>query len=138
MAARASFPLVAVTGFGEQDVSWFTPLKFDAAYLHVTMFAAEVFMDRVLGRQYLNTNQDATVHFLKGVQILRKRLSLRDDNTKLSDSTIAVVLTLALSALFVGDCETFSQHMAGLHEIINLRGGIAALRGNKLLTEMFR
>lgn len=138
MVARASFPLVMVTGFGENDVSWFYPLKFDAAYLHITVFAAEVFMDRVLGRQYLTTNQDATVHFLKGVQILRRRLSLQDDNAKLSDSTIAVVLTLALSAIFMGDYETFRHHMLGLHKMINLRGGIAALRGNKLLTEMFR
>jgi hypothetical protein len=138
MAARASFPLVVVTGFSETDMAWVTPLKFDAAYLHVTVFAAEVFMDRVLGRQYVTTNQDATVHFLKGIQILRERLSLGDENTKLSDSTISVVLILALSALFMGEDETFKHHMVGLRKMVSLRGGIAAFRGNKLLTEMFR
>ncbi|KIX02149.1 uncharacterized protein Z518_08088 [Rhinocladiella mackenziei CBS 650.93] len=138
MAARASFPLVMVTGFSNKDMAWLNPLKFDAAYLHVTVFAAEVFMDKVLGRQYPTTNQDATVHFLKGIQILRQRLLLGDENTKLSDSTIAVVLTLAMSALFMGEYETFRHHMVGLRKMVHLRGGIAAFRGNKLLTEMFR
>ncbi|EXJ76665.1 uncharacterized protein A1O5_01173 [Cladophialophora psammophila CBS 110553] len=138
MAARALFPLVMVTGFSHKDMAWFDPLKFDAAYLHVTVFAAEVFMDKLLGREYPTTNQDATVHFLKGVQILRKRLLLGDENTKPSDSTIAVVLTLAVSAFFMGEDGAFKHHMVGLRKMVNLRGGIAAFRGSKLLTEMFR
>ncbi|OAP60523.1 hypothetical protein AYL99_05525 [Fonsecaea erecta] len=138
MAARALFPLVMVTGFTHKDMAWFDPLKFDAAYLHVTVFAAEVFMDRILGRQYSTTNQDAAVHFLKGVQILRKRLLLGGESTEPSNSTIAVVLTLAISAFFMGEDETFRHHMVGLRKMVDLRGGIAAFTGNKLLTEMFR
>ncbi len=138
MAARALFPLVMVTGFSNKDMEWLDPLKFDAAYLHVTVFAAEVFMDRVLGRRYPNANQDATVHFLKGVQILRKRLLRGVENTRPSNPTIAVVLTLAVSALFMGEDETFKHHMMGLRRMVNLRGGIAAFQGNKLLTEIFR
>ncbi|KIX95516.1 uncharacterized protein Z520_08636 [Fonsecaea multimorphosa CBS 102226] len=138
MAARALYPLVNVTGFSQRDMEWFIPLKFDPAYLHVTVFAAEVFMDRVLGRQYPTSNQDATVHFLKGVQILRQRLLLDDESTKFSNSTIAVVLTLAASAFFMGEDETFKHHMVGLRKMVDLRGGIAAFKGNKLLTEMFR
>ncbi|KIW61931.1 hypothetical protein, variant [Exophiala xenobiotica] len=138
MAARALFPLVMVTGFSNKDMEWLDPLKFDAAYLHVTVFAAEVFMDRVLGRRYPNANQDATVHFLKGVHILRKRLLRGVENTKPSNPTIAVVLTLAVSALFMGEDETFKHHMMGLRRMVNLRGGIAAFQGNKLLTEIFR
>ncbi|KAK4936665.1 hypothetical protein LTR10_022517 [Elasticomyces elasticus] len=132
IAARALFPLVVVTGYSNKDMAWFNPLKFDPAYLHVTVFAAEIFMDKVLDRQYPATNRDATVHFLKGVQILRERLLLGDENTKPSDSTIAVVLTLALSALFMGEGETFNHHMVGLRKMVNLRGGMAAFR------EMFR
>ncbi|KIW32235.1 uncharacterized protein PV07_03795 [Cladophialophora immunda] len=138
MAARALFPLVMVTGFSHRDMDWFDPLKFDAAYLHVTVFAAEVFMDRILGRQYPTTNRDATVHFLKGIQILRNRLLLEDESTKFSNSTIAVVLTLAVSAFFMGEDETFKHHMVGLRKMVDLRGGIAAFKGNKLLTEIFR
>ncbi|KIW90657.1 uncharacterized protein Z519_08440 [Cladophialophora bantiana CBS 173.52] len=119
-------------------MAWFDPLKFDAAYLHVTVFAAEVFMNKILGREYPTTNQDATVHFLKGIQILRKMLLLGDENTKPSDSTIAVVLTLAVSAFFMGEDEAFKHHMVGLRKMVNLRGDVVAFRGSKLLTEMFR
>src|ERR1700761_6989466 len=134
MVARALFPLVTVTGFSPRNRAWFEPLKFDAAYLHVTVFAAEVFMDKVSGRRHPTTNQDATAHFLKGVQILRHRLARGDENTRFSDSTIAVVLTLALSAFFMGQDETFKHHMVGLRKMVSLRGGVAAFRGNKLLT----
>ncbi|KAH0845001.1 hypothetical protein FOPE_09553 [Fonsecaea pedrosoi] len=138
MIARALFPLVSVTGFSHRDMAWFVPLRFDPAYLHVTVFAAEAFMDRILGRQYPTTNRDATVHFLKGISILRKRLSLEDESGKISNSTIAVVLILAISAFFMGEVESFKHHMVGLRKMVDLRGGIAAFRGNKLLTEIFR
>jgi hypothetical protein len=138
MVARAIFPLVTVTAFTHNDKTWVELLKFDPAYLHVTVFAAEVFMDRVLSRQYPTTNRDATAHLLKGIQILRQRILLGDEHTPFSDSTMAVVLTLALGALCMGEDETLRHHMMGIRKMVNLRGGIAAFRGNKLLTEIFR
>ncbi|EXJ89127.1 hypothetical protein A1O3_02191 [Capronia epimyces CBS 606.96] len=139
---RAFYPLVLVTGICKKGAAYFDPLELDAAYLHVVMFAAAVFRNKVSGRQAFatNTNQDATatVHFLKGVQILRERLSLGDKSTHSSDSTIAAVSTLAMSALFMGEDETFKHHMSGLRKMVNLRGGIAAFKGNKLLSEIFR
>ncbi|EXJ96425.1 hypothetical protein A1O1_01551 [Capronia coronata CBS 617.96] len=137
---RASYPLVLVTGLCKKGAAWFNPLEFDAACLHVIMFAAEVFRDKLSGRspQSLATSQEATVHFLKGVQILRERLSTGDENTHSSDSTIAAVLTLAMTALLMGEDETFKHHMNGVRKMVDLRGGIAAFKGNKLLSEMFR
>ena len=43
-------------------------------------------------------------------------LSSDDEETKLSDSTIGVILKLASTAHFIGDYQASKQHMEGLHE----------------------
>ena len=125
-----------VTKFSKKDGGWLDPMMVDAAYVHVTVFAAETFMDRMLGRRYSTANPEATAHCLKGVNVLRKRLSQGDE--QFSDCTIAVVLTLALNALFLGEHDTLRQHMVGLHKMVMLRGGVSAFRGSKLITEILR
>jgi uncharacterized protein HemY len=132
------FPLAPVIGFERNQKTWFDPLTFDAAYLHIMVFAAEAFFDKIIGRQNHATNQDATLHFLKGVQLLRERLLRGDEEAKVSDSTVSAVLTLAISAHVMGEYETAQQHMKGLRKMVNLRGGIATFRSTKLLMEMLR
>jgi hypothetical protein len=66
-----------------------------AAYLHITAFWAGAFIGKVLGQPNHATCQEATLHLVKGVRILRERLLLRDKEGKVSYATVSVILTLA-------------------------------------------
>lgn len=100
-------------------------------------FAVQGFIDRVLRRQG-NLNPVAILHFQKGLRLLRERLLGDDDQTKISDSTMSVVLKLASVAQFDGDYETSKQHMEGLRKMVDLRGGLDVFEGTPLLLEMLR
>jgi hypothetical protein len=138
IAMRVMFPLGAFIGFDMKDMAWFEYLTLDAAYLHVTVFGAEAFIDKLLGQSNHTPNPEATQHFVKGVQLLRERLFVGDEEAKVSNSTLSVVLILAMSAHNTGEYETGKQHMEGLCKMVNLRGGLSAFRGSKLLMLMLR
>ena len=135
---RVIFPLMVAIGFHADDNESWYPLGSDAAFLHVTAFAVEGFIDRILRHQKNNTNPAAMLHLQKGLRLLREKLSGGDDETKISDSTIGVVLKLASTAHFDGDYPASKQHMDGLRKMVDLRGGLDVFKGSKLLTEMLR
>jgi hypothetical protein len=110
----------------------------DTAALHITAFAVEGFIERILRRQENSINLAAMLHFQKGLRLLRERLLGEDDETKLSDSTIGVVLKLASAAHFIGDYQASKQHMGGLRKMVDLRGGLDVFKGKYLLVEMLR
>lgn len=89
ISQRVSFPLAAVIDSDRRDKFWFEPYAIDTAYLHVTVFAVEVFVDKALNRGSLSAQQEAGFHFLKGVRLLRQRLLLADEEPKISDSTVS-------------------------------------------------
>lgn len=77
--------------------------------------------------------------FSKTVRFLRERLGDEDENLKLSDNTVMVVLILACHAHHLGQYSIARNHMVGLRKIVDMRGGIAALRTRtRLLIEIFR
>lgn len=110
----------------------------DAAVLHITAFAIEGFIDRILRRQATITNTAAMLHLQKGLRILRERLLQEDDESKLSDATMSVVLKLASTSHFEGDYQASKQHMEGLRKMVDLRGGTEAFKGSKLLIGILR
>jgi hypothetical protein len=115
----------------------FDPLTFDPAYLHAVISGAQAYLDVISGRSRFRSS----VHLLKTLQLLRKRLSIWDGNeqTSLSIPTILTILTLAHVAHFTGDHVAADKHLEGLRKIITLRGGVAALQNiPKLLTELLR
>jgi hypothetical protein len=96
----------------------------DAAYLHITAFSAGAFIGKVLGQPNHATSQEATLHYVKGVRILRERLLLRDEEGKVSDATVFVILTLANCAYGMGEYEAAKRHLKGLCKISNFRQGL--------------
>ncbi len=78
------------------------------------------------------------LHFQKGVRPLRHRLLGDDDEIKVSDSTMGVVLKLAGVAHFDGDDNSARHHMKGLRKMVDLRGGLDVFKGRIFLTEMLR
>lgn len=137
LAMRVIFPLMMVLGFQADNNEWLYLIGLDAAALHITAFAIEGFMDRVLRRQE-NINLAATLHLQKGLELLRERLLGSNDEAKISNCTIAVVLKLASAAHFNGDCQASKQHMEGLRKMVDLRGGLSVFKGKHLLVEMLR
>jgi hypothetical protein len=138
VAMRITFPLLMAIGFQADNREWPYLIRLDAAALHITAFAVEGFIDRILRRQENSINLAAMLHFQKGLRLLRERLLGEDDETKLSDSTIGVVLKLASAAHFIGDYQASKQHMEGLRKMVDLRGGLDVFKGKHLLVEMLR
>ena len=137
-AMRVGFPLLMAIGFQAENKEWLHLLAADAAVLHITAFAVEGFIDRILRCQDDNVNLAAEMHFQKGVNLLRERLSGDDDQDKISDSTMGVVLKLASVAHFNGDFRAARDHMEGLRKMVDLRGGLGVFKGKHMLMEVLR
>jgi len=127
---RVVFPLLMAIGFQADNKEWFYLLGQDATGLHITAFAIEGFIDRVLRRQVNIINPAATQHFQKGLRLLRQRLLGEDDETTPSDSAIGVVLKLASAAHFNGDYQAAKHHMDGLRRMVDMRGGLDIFKVN--------
>lgn len=138
VSMRVMFPLIMAIGFEADNKEWLYLIGLDAAALHISAFAVEGFIDRILRRQENSINLAAMLHFQKGLRLLRERLLGEDDETKVSDSTIGVVLKLASAAHFNGDYQASKQHMEGLRKMVDLRGGLDVFKGKHLLVEMLR
>jgi hypothetical protein len=132
------FPLMAVMGFQADNRERLYPLTSDAIALHITAFSVEGFINKVLRHQEDAINLVAMLHFHKALRLLRHRLLGDNDEIKVSDSTMGVVLKLASTAHFEGDFEASRQHMEGLRRMVDLRGSLNAFRGRIFLTEMLR
>lgn len=137
---RIFFPLIMELGFHPEGKAWHYPFGTDAAAFHINAFAMQRFIDRVLRRQSDGiVNPVSTMHHQRGLKILRERLDGNDDEAKITDATIGVVLKLAKAAHFDRHAEISKHHMRGLREMTNLRGGLEMLRDNpKLLVEIWR
>jgi hypothetical protein len=138
IAMRIIFPLVMTIGFQADNKEWLYLIGIDAAALHITAFAVEGFIDRILRRQENSINPAAMLHFHTGLRLLRERLLGEDDEMKVSDSTISVVSKLAGVAHFNGDYQAAKQHMEGLRKMVDLRGGLDVFKGKHLLVEILR
>ena len=134
------FPLLMRIGFHPDGKIWLYPTGRDIAAFHINAFAIQSFIDKVLNHQSADTiNPVATMHYQKGLAILRQRLEEGNVETKTSDDTITAVLKLATAAHFDGDPELSRRHMQGLRRMIDMRGGLDAFAGNsRLLVEIWR
>jgi len=134
------FPLLTEMCFQPEGKAWHYPIGRDAAALHINAFAVQSFIDKVLRRQSEDMiNPVATLHHQKGLKLIRERLDGDDQEAKISDATIGVVLKLAGAAQFSGHVKVAQQHMRGLWEMTNLRGGLRVFENNpKLLVEIWR
>jgi hypothetical protein len=132
------FPLMAAIGFQADNRERLYPLTSDVIALHITAFSIDGFINRVLRHQEDAVNPVAMLHFQKALRLLRYRLLGDDDEIKVSDSTIGVVLKLASAAHFDGDDNAAGQHMEGLRKMVELRGGVNVFKGRIFLTEILR
>ncbi len=125
--------------FDKDDRTLVEPLTFDAAYLHAAALGTHTYIGLMLGHQSPSSYQPTSPHFSKALQLLRERLSSKDEEIKFSDATILVVIALAIHARMIGDYESVKHHLDGLCKIVTLRGGIAGMSHNtKLVMEIVK
>ncbi|KAK3344259.1 hypothetical protein B0T25DRAFT_463449 [Lasiosphaeria hispida] len=107
---------------------WVSYLAYDKAYIYSVLFTTRAFFDYIRDQ---TIGREAIAYLQNSLEFLRLNLADRDAQT--SDSTIAVVLSLALMSDLVGDSESAEAHLKGLSQMVKLRGGINALRSNSQL-----
>ena len=137
-AMRIIFPLKMLIGFQVDQSGRLYPIARDAVALHISAFAIEGFIDRVLHGRVNLANPSAMLHFEKGMRLLRERLLGDDEEVKISDSTIGTVLKLAGAAHFDEDYQVAKHHMDGLRRMVDLRGGLDVFRDTELFGEAVR
>lgn len=115
----------------KKDHSWNTWLRWlseDPAYLHSVLMGTSALQDYML-RQ--STSKTTYLHAEKTIALLNGHLS--DRNFSLRDSTVAIVLGLALSAEVGRDISAAQAHAEGLRKIVWLRGGLDSFLQNAKL-----
>ncbi|KAI1748949.1 hypothetical protein F4782DRAFT_337840 [Xylaria castorea] len=138
VAGNFMFPLMIVVGFQPEKDNWLDLLRDDPAGLHITAFAMEELVTKIIRRQIHSVNTAAMQHFQMGVKILRERLLGDDTGIKISDSTMGVILKLAGAAHLNGDYQSSKHHIDGLRKIVELRGGLDVFKGTQLRQEILR
>lgn len=125
--------------FDRRAENWIAPLAIDPAFLHVNIFTSLYYYDAVLPRRPFRESQRVRHHYDKAISLLRERLVCDDNDKRLSNTTISIVLSLAGQAFCAGDLKTAVNHIQGIQRIIHLRGGLSSITGNeKLITEILR
>uniref|UniRef100_A0A8H7K9A6 Uncharacterized protein n=1 Tax=Bionectria ochroleuca TaxID=29856 RepID=A0A8H7K9A6_BIOOC len=130
------FPL-NVVGIRVDQEKRLYPIQGDAAALHISVYAVEDFMNKVL-RYNRDSSYNAMIHYHKGLRILQERLLGDDEEAKIADSTLGAILKLASAAQFCGDIQTAVQHMRGVYRIIDIRGGLKVFDGTEIQFETCR
>jgi hypothetical protein len=110
------------------DGQWVEYLAYDAAYVHSVLCATQGFFDFVGQARF---GEKAIHHLNKTLHTLCQNLA--DTHLATSDSTISTVITLAMLADVMADATAATNHMQGLYQLVNIRGGIPGLRHNSEL-----
>ncbi|KAI1170972.1 hypothetical protein F4777DRAFT_88156 [Nemania sp. FL0916] len=110
--------------FPKKGIEWMEPFITDAAWVHMMAFTSYAVMDVARGFSVQVADQWRSLHFAQSVRLLRERLLENDQALTTTNSTIKVVLALAVHATMHGGFEEARFHLMGLQRMIELRGGI--------------
>ncbi|KAH6646693.1 hypothetical protein BKA67DRAFT_663094 [Truncatella angustata] len=119
---ESMYPLGLAVDFDLSRSLWFQWLFWDPAYLYCVLYGASAARDYIRRRPSRLTHS----HLNSTVTYLNRHLSDRSLATR--DSTVAVIITLAMIAGMIGDQCTIMAHVAGLRSIVRERGGLDAFR----------
>ncbi|KAI0869327.1 hypothetical protein GGS24DRAFT_479079 [Hypoxylon argillaceum] len=139
IAKQLLFSIEKCMFFDRRAENWIAPLAVDPVFLHAKVFTSLYYYDVVLPQRPSHDNKYILYHYHKTVSLLRWRLLYDDDEIRLSNNTVSVILSLASHAFRTGELELALYHMQGIRRIINLRGGLSTFKGNeKLAAEILR
>ena len=122
---QSMYPVEVCVDFELAESQWLRYLALDRAYVYSCLFTSRGIYDYVRDAKF---GPVALAYRDRSLQLLR--LNLTKDKAAVTDSTLAVVMSLALFSEQRGDLEEAETHMQGLYRLVNLRGGIETLREN--------
>lgn len=120
---------------------WSDTIHTDKAYLHSIVSVVGFYRGLASGRHARENRAPAYAfqHLAKALRLVRERVTSADDGLRTSDQTMMAIMVLAIQSYLLGHAETAMSHLKGVRRIVDLRGGVVALRSSpKLLLEMFR
>ncbi|KAI2465474.1 hypothetical protein F4781DRAFT_424738 [Annulohypoxylon bovei var. microspora] len=141
IAKKTLLPLESCINFSPKKLAWMEALTVDAAYLHAMAFSAQGYFDLRRGRAPSHSTATTDPHIVKTLRLLRERLETagRGDTMQFLSGTASIVLCLAFHAHLTGDFHAARHHIAGLRRIVDLAGGLAALKDNeKVIVDILR
>lgn len=124
------YPAELFKGFNVDQSEWGHWLFHDPAYLQCAFFMAFTTRDITENRPITPTTYS---HLREAIIHLNKRLSSSDNDVALGNSTIATVIILTMFSCIINDHEAAKTHIAGLQQMVRLRGGLQALSLNPKL-----
>jgi hypothetical protein len=102
----------------------------NSTFLNAVLFTSSAINDlSTPSRQ--EPSKESSFHLRRTLLALNSQLDEKEAH--LMDSTLLVVITLALLAAVFGDWVAASAHIAGLHRIVDLCGGLTYLRSRSKL-----
>ena len=117
-------PLKNCVDFTDVETKCFEWLFYDASFLNALLLTGSVINDFSLhGLPQPGTKTYRYLH--RTIVLLNEKLGERDAHS--SDSTLYVVITLAVLGATFNDWRAARAHLAGLRKIIQLRGGLKYL-----------
>lgn len=125
---KEMYPINLCMTFDPTNSIWFEYLGRDAAYVHSILFATRAYFDWLGGR---TCGREGLAHLTKTLELLRG--TLEDESEAISETTISVIVGLAMAADCFGDRVAAARHVQGLHKIIMMRGGLGSLSKNSQL-----
>lgn len=107
------------------------------SYLQSILFSVSAFQDILSFKSTKGLNSSSTaIEFSSetrcylGNTIILLNKQLQDCHMQLHDSTVAVVISLAMIADAMGDTNACKTHIKGLSQMIRARGGLGAFKNN--------
>ncbi|KAF9878164.1 hypothetical protein CkaCkLH20_04202 [Colletotrichum karsti] len=122
---EAMYPVEWCVRFDASKTPWFFWLMMDPAYLHSTLFTVALLNDWVRGTK---RSKKTNYHIGKTLKYLNQNLANKD--TAVADSTVATIVTVSIVAELFGDHASSTAHVAGLRQIVKLRGGVDSFQHN--------
>ncbi|PVI06795.1 hypothetical protein DM02DRAFT_609587 [Periconia macrospinosa] len=108
-------------------ISW---LSDDAPFLYAVLFTGSL-MEDLLSHERQEPRSETYKYLRKTIASLNEKLN--KPGSHLEDSTLQVVMNLAMSTAVMGDWDAAWTHSAGLHRILALKGGFQYLLSNAKL-----
>ncbi|KAK5213575.1 hypothetical protein LTR41_001154 [Exophiala xenobiotica] len=107
---------------------WFPCMISDLCCVHSMMFSVHAFVNNATCSGQLS--RLAAFHYDQTLQLLQARINAFEHGLRdaiFGDSTLMVIITLAMAAQLAGDSVAAQNHVDGLLKIVTLRGGLRSL-----------
>ncbi|CRG91748.1 hypothetical protein PISL3812_08800 [Talaromyces islandicus] len=111
-------------------IDYWLPVAFrDGAFLHALLGCAD---SHIIGKSQSRAQNRlrAIRHLNAAISIVNRRIA---DLESVTDETLLIVATIAIIEKSRGAHDNWQIHMEGLHNLVNLRGGLSCLESKPLL-----